>query len=66
MNSKEMPVEDNPGRLITIEELAVFATLSVRMLYRLMKDENFPKLKIGKRGMLYRRAVRVYLAHKQW
>ena len=50
--------------LITIEELSTFTTLSTRMIFRLLKDEDFPRFKVRKRLMFDRRAVINYLTEK--
>jgi len=63
-NLKEKQSPGIPDIRIIIEEVSVFTTLSVRMLDQLMKDESFPKLKIGKRLVFNMEAVIAYLTHK--
>ena len=38
-----------PKILINVKELSALTSLSQRTIYRVMKDEKFPKLKVGKR-----------------
>ncbi|HKO79935.1 MAG TPA: helix-turn-helix domain-containing protein [Chitinophagaceae bacterium] len=50
--------------LVNVKELSVITSLSERTLFRLVKDEKFPKMKIGKRLVFNKDAVINYLNFK--
>ena len=50
--------------LIDIKLLALATGLSERTLFRLIKDPNFPRLKIGKRLLFHKDKVLGYLTNK--
>jgi len=49
---------------IDIKMLAFVTSMSERMIFNLIKDPNFPKLKIGRRLLFDKRAVMGYLVKK--
>jgi predicted DNA-binding transcriptional regulator AlpA len=50
--------------LIDIKTLAYFTSMSERLIFNLMKDEDFPRLKIGRRLLFEKRTVIEYLVKK--
>lgn len=50
--------------LIDIKMLAFVTSMSERMIFKLIKDPGFPKLKIGRRLLFNRKAVMEYLVKK--
>jgi len=50
--------------LVNVKELSVITSLSERTLFRLIKDKNFPKMKIGKRLVFNKDSVINYLSYK--
>lgn len=50
--------------LIDIKALAYFTSMSERLIFNLMKDPAFPRLKIGRKVLFERKAVMVYLVRK--
>jgi predicted DNA-binding transcriptional regulator AlpA len=50
--------------LIDIKVLSAMTSMGERTLYRLVKDVNFPKLKIGKRLLFHKQTVIQYLQDK--
>lgn len=50
--------------LIDIKTLAYFTSMSERLIFNLMKDEAFPRLKIGRRLLFEKRTVVEYLVRK--
>ncbi|HEX5652860.1 MAG TPA: helix-turn-helix domain-containing protein [Chitinophagaceae bacterium] len=53
-----------PKILITVTELSALTNLSHRTIYRVMKDEKFPKMKVGKRLLFNKEAVINYMNFK--
>jgi excisionase family DNA binding protein len=53
-----------PKFLINVKELSALTNLSHRTIYRVMKDEKFPKLKVGKRLLFNKEAVINYMNFK--
>jgi len=49
---------------IDIKMLAFVTSMSERMLFNLIKDPAFPKLKIGRRLLFEKKAVMGYLVNK--
>ncbi len=49
---------------IDIKMLAFVTSMSERMIFNLIKDTGFPKLKIGKRLLFNKKAVMEYLVKK--
>lgn len=58
------PPPSLPKILITVQELSALINLSHRTIYRVMKDEKFPKLKVGKRLLFNKEAVINYMNFK--
>jgi predicted DNA-binding transcriptional regulator AlpA len=50
--------------LITIDELSTVSGISSRTLFRLLKEQAFPKIKIGRRLLFDKHHVLDYLNHK--
>jgi excisionase family DNA binding protein len=50
--------------LVKIKELAVITSLSERTLFRLIKNKDFPKIKVGKRLAFHKDTVINYLNKK--
>lgn len=50
--------------LLDIQEIAVVMGISERTLHRLLKDQLFPRLKIGRRILFQKDNVLQYLNHK--
>jgi predicted DNA-binding transcriptional regulator AlpA/endogenous inhibitor of DNA gyrase (YacG/DUF329 family) len=50
--------------LINIKELSVVCGISERTLFRLIKAEDFPKMKVGKRLLFDKDLVLQYFNHK--
>ncbi len=50
--------------LVDIKALAYFTSMSERLIFNLMKDEAFPRLKIGRRLLFEKRTVIEYLVRK--
>jgi len=50
--------------LISVKELSALSGLSQRTLFRVMKDESFPKLKVGKRLLFPKESVINYMNSK--
>jgi excisionase family DNA binding protein len=50
--------------LINIKELSVVCGISERTLFRLIKSEDFPKMKVGKRLLFDKQQVLEYFNHK--
>jgi len=49
---------------IDIKMLAFVTNMSERMIFNLIKDPNFPKLKIGRRLLFEKKAVMDYLVRR--
>jgi predicted DNA-binding transcriptional regulator AlpA len=49
---------------IDIKTVAFVTSMSERMIFNLIKDPNFPRLKIGRRLLFDRKAVMDYLVRK--
>ena len=50
--------------LVDIKALAYFTSMSERLIFNLIKDEAFPRLKIGRRLLFEKKAVMDYLVRK--
>ncbi len=50
--------------LIGVKELSAVTSLSVRTIYRLMNDKEFPRIKVGKRLLFKKDEVVNYLINK--
>ena len=50
--------------LIDIKSLAYFTSMSERLIFNLMKDPEFPKLKVGRRLLFEKKVVIEYLVRK--
>ena len=50
--------------LLDIQEIALVIGISERTLHRLLKDQAFPRLRIGKRILFQKENVLQYLNHK--
>lgn len=50
--------------LIDIKALAYFTSMSERFIFNLMKDPDFPRLKIGRRLLFDKKMVMEYLVKK--
>ena len=50
--------------LINIKELSVVCSISERTLFRLIKADDFPKMKVGKRLLFDKLQVLEYFNHK--
>jgi predicted DNA-binding transcriptional regulator AlpA len=64
---QERPVADRPvvaQELIDVKTLAAITSLSERTLFRLMKDETFPRLKVGRSLLFHKQTVLDYIIHK--
>jgi len=53
-----------PSELIDIKMLASVTSISERTLFRLIKNKDFPKLKIGRSLLFHRQTVIDYLINK--
>ncbi len=63
-DSQAVSPEQQTGELISIKTLASLTSLSERTLFRLIKDEAFPKLKV-KRSLLFHKEMALnYLISK--
>jgi len=51
---------------IDIKMLAFITSMSERMRFNLIKDPDFPRLKIGRRLLFEKKAVMDYLVKKVW
>lgn len=49
---------------IDIKMLSFFTSMSERMIFNLIKDPGFPKLKIGRRLLFSKKAVMEYLVKR--
>lgn len=52
------------GDLITIQQLAQVTNLSERTLFRLIKDPEFPKIRIGRNLLFHRETVIQFIVRK--
>lgn len=52
------------SELIDIKALSALTSLSERTLFRLIKDDNFPKLRIGRNLLFHQQTVINYLMNK--
>ncbi|HEY4291233.1 MAG TPA: hypothetical protein VGN00_29230 [Puia sp.] len=50
--------------LIDIKALAYFTNMSERLIFNLMKDPTFPRLKIGRRLLFEKKMVMEYLVRR--
>ena len=50
--------------LIDIKALAYFTSMSERLIFNLMKDPIFPRLKIGRKVLFEKKTVMDYLVRK--
>jgi predicted DNA-binding transcriptional regulator AlpA len=50
--------------LIDIKALAYFTSMSERLIFNLMKDSAFPRLKIGRKVLFEKKTVMDYLVRK--
>lgn len=50
--------------LVDVKTLAYFTSMSERMIFNLMKEPEFPKLKIGRRLLFDKKVVMEYLVKK--
>lgn len=60
----DTPTPKPLGDLIDIKALSSLTSISERTLFRLIKDEDFPKLKVGRSLLFHRQAVIDYLTTK--
>ena len=58
------PISQEQKELIDIKLLAAATGMGERTLFRLIKDEDFPKLKIGRRLLFHKQTVIEYLTAK--
>lgn len=58
------PSTQLPSELIDIKMLASVTSISERTLFRLIKNKDFPKLKIGRSLLFHRQTVIDYLIKK--
>jgi excisionase family DNA binding protein len=54
-------IESRTENLITISELAKCTKVSQRTLFRLLKDEKFPRIKVNKRLLFDKDAALKYI-----
>jgi predicted DNA-binding transcriptional regulator AlpA len=52
--------------LIDIKALAYFTSMSERLIFNLMKDPAFPRLKIGRKVLFEKKTVMDFLVRKYW
>ena len=57
-------VSPSEQEFIDIKMLAFVTSMSERMIFNLIKDPNFPRLKIGRKLLFEKRAVMDYLIRK--
>ncbi|MFY0256422.1 helix-turn-helix transcriptional regulator [Chitinophaga sp. 30R24] len=60
----DTPASKPLGDLIDIKALSSLTSISERTLFRLIKDEDFPKLKVGRSLLFHRQTVIDYLTTK--
>ena len=53
-----------PKILINVKELSALTSLSQRTIFRVMKDDKFPKLRVGKRLLFNKEEVINYMNFK--
>jgi len=58
------PINQEQKELIDIKLLAAATGMGERTLFRLIKDDDFPKLKIGRRLLFHKQTVIEYLTAK--
>jgi len=59
-----MTIQSDPPALIDIAHLSYVTSLSKRTLFRLLKDPQFPKIKVGRRLLFSPSRVVAYLQNK--
>lgn len=57
-------IENVPKEIVNIKELSVITSLSERTLFRIIKDTDFPKLKVRNRLLFNKAEVMNYLTNK--
>src|SRR5258708_17895970 len=64
INKAEGRVLEMEQGLIDIKALAYFTSMSERLIFNLMKDPAFPRLKIGRKVLFEKKMVMDYLMRK--
>ncbi len=64
VDKAEGPAVNMEQGLIDIKALAYFTSMSERLIFNLMKDPDFPRLKIGRKVLFEKKKVMDYLVRK--